>query len=295
MNPIQWYPGHMIKARRMIVEDLKLIDVVIELVDARAPNATRNPDFDDLFAQKVRVIILNKSDLADPAKTRQWSDYYSTKGYKVLEFVSTNNEKKAKAFELIEKAAQEKVKKLKEKGISKTVRAMVVGIPNVGKSTFINRISGRQSTAVANRPGVTKGKQWVKISAYLELMDTPGMLWPKFSNKNVAQRLAYIGSIRDAIMDTQQLSMQLLVVLNKLCPHELQTRYKQIMPDMSAQELLDAVCRSRGFIISGGKLDYERASITVLDEFRAGKIAKVTLETPSQVESETCVEGIDDE
>lgn len=276
---IQWYPGHMAKARRMLVENLKLIDVVVELVDARAPRATRNPDFDDLFSAKQRVILLNKSDLASPAETKAWVEHYRAEGISAIEFVATNSAKRKAAVELIENAASEKVKRMREKGVVKVIRAMVVGIPNVGKSTFINRIAGASRAQVGDKPGVTKGKQWVKISPYLELMDTPGLLWPKLEDEGLAQHLAFIGSIKDDIMDVERLVGALLAELAVLCPAELAARYKQIEPGMSGEELLLAVSRSRGFLLSGGEADTERAARIVLDEYRAGKIARVTLDS----------------
>ncbi len=276
---IQWYPGHMAKARRMLVENLKLIDVVVELVDARAPRATRNPDFDDLFSAKQRVILLNKSDLASPAETKAWVEHYRAEGISAIEFVATNSAKRKAAVELIENAASEKVKRMREKGVVKVIRAMVVGIPNVGKSTFINRIAGASRAQVGDKPGVTKGKQWVKISPYLELMDTPGLLWPKLEDEGLARHLAFIGSIKDDIMDVERLAGALLAELAVLCPAELAARYKQIEPGMSGEELLLAVSRSRGFLLSGGEADTERAARIVLDEYRAGKIARVTLDS----------------
>ena len=276
---IQWYPGHMAKARRMLVENLKLIDVVVELVDARAPRATRNPDFDDLFSAKQRVILLNKSDLASPAETKAWVEHYRAEGISAIEFVATNSTKRKAAVELIENAASEKVKRMREKGVVKVIRAMVVGIPNVGKSTFINRIAGASRAQVGDKPGVTKGKQWVKISPYLELMDTPGLLWPKLEDEGLARHLAFIGSIKDDIRDVERLAGALLAERVVLCPAELAARYKQIKPGMSGEELLLAVSRSRGFLLSGGEADTERASRIVLDEYRAGKIARVTLDS----------------
>ncbi|MBQ3109021.1 MAG: ribosome biogenesis GTPase YlqF [Clostridia bacterium] len=288
---IQWYPGHMAKARRMLVENLKLIDVVIELVDARAPMATRNPDFDDLFAGKDRIVIMNKSDLAEPAACKEWIAYYKEQGAQAIEFVSTNAAKRKQAISMIEAAAAEKVRKMKEKGVLKTVRAMVVGIPNVGKSTFINRMAGSQRAQVGDKPGVTRGKQWVKISPYLELMDTPGLLWPKLENERLAKHLAYIGSVKDDIMDVERLAANLLSELNILCPEALAARYKKVQPGMEPHELLMAVCRSRGFLLSGGEGDTERAARIVLDEYRAGKIDRVTLERPGDnfdpIEEET--------
>ena len=275
---IQWYPGHMAKARRMLVEHLKLIDVVVEIVDARAPAATRNPDFDDLFKEKQRVIVLNKSDLAFPGETKRWIQAYAKMGIFAEEFVATNTKKRGLAIELIQRAAQEKVAQKKERGVSKTVRAMVVGIPNVGKSTFINSVAGTGRTQVGDRPGVTKAKQWVKITPYLELMDTPGLLWPKLENQDQAKHLAFIGSINDDIMDLEQLAGELLIQLMDLCPDALRARYKKLGENLNSEELLLGVCTSRGFVLSGGRPDTERAARIVLDEFRGGKIARVTLE-----------------
>lgn len=279
---IQWYPGHMAKARRMLEENLKLIDVVVELVDARAPLATRNPDFDSLFAQKSRVILLNKSDLAANEQNKAWVEYYKAQGISATPFISTSSAKRKAAITLIEAAAADKVAKMKEKGVIKTVRAMVVGIPNVGKSTFINRIAGETKAKVGDKPGVTKGKQWVKVSPYLELMDTPGLLWPKLENDALAKHLAYIGSINDDIMDIEQLAANMLGELMLLCPEQLKERYKKIEAAMQPHEQLEAVARSRGFILQGGTLDTERAARIALDEFRAGKIAKATLEIPNK-------------
>lgn len=275
---IQWYPGHMAKARRQLIENLKLIDVVVEIVDARAPRATRNPDFDDLFREKKRVVLLNKSDLASPAETKNWIAAYRAQDISAIEFVATNSAKKKAALDLIQKAAEEKIQKSLEKGIKKTVRVMVVGIPNVGKSTFINRIAGMNRALVGDKPGVTKGQQWVKITPYLELMDTPGLLWPKLEDPQLARHVAYIGSIKDDIMDTEELAALLLSDLMKVCPDELIARYKKLERDMTPEELLEGVCRSRGFMLGGGNFDTERAAKIVLDEFRGGKIARVTLD-----------------
>ena len=275
---IQWYPGHMAKARRQLVENLKLIDVVVEIVDARAPRATRNPDFDDLFKEKKRVVLLNKSDLASPAETKKWINAYGAQDISAIEFVATNSAKKKAALDLIQNAAADKIQRSLEKGIKKTVRVMVVGIPNVGKSTFINRIAGMNRAIVGDKPGVTKGQQWVKITPYLELMDTPGLLWPKLEDPQLARHVAYIGSIKDDIMDTEELAALLLADLMKICPEELTTRYKKLERDMTPEELLEGVCRSRGFMLGGGNFDTERAARIVLDEFRGGKIARVTLD-----------------
>ena len=247
---IQWYPGHMAKARRMLVENLKLIDVVVELVDARAPRATRNPDFDGLFSAKQRVILLNKSDLASPLETKAWVEHYRAEGIGAIEFVATNSAKRKAAVELIENAASEKVKRMRAKGVVKVVRAMVVGIPNVGKSTFINRVAGASRAQVGDKPGVTKGKQWVKVSPYLELMDTPGLLWPKLEDERLARHLAFIGSIKDDILDVEELAMNLLDEVRRNYPDLVAQRYKLDAETLALPpyELLEAIGRKRGLL-----------------------------------------------
>ncbi|OQB24759.1 MAG: Ribosome biogenesis GTPase A [Firmicutes bacterium ADurb.Bin182] len=283
---IQWYPGHMAKARRLLTENLKLIDVVVEIADARAPEATRNPDFDSLFANKERIVILNKSDLASSHITKQWTEHYKNQNILSIDFVSTSTSKRAAAISLIESAAREKVKRMRAKGIAKTVRAMVVGIPNVGKSTFINCIAQSSRAKSGDKPGVTKGKQWVRVSAYLELLDTPGLLWPKLEDETHALHLAYIGSIKDDIMDIEQLAGGLLSELMRICPEETTARYKLAEVGMEPAELLAAVCGSRGFLLPGREPDLDRGARVVLDEFRAGKIARVTLEKPEHEKTE---------
>ena len=287
MTAINWYPGHMAKARRELSESLRLIDVVVEIVDARAPLASRNPDFDDLFASKSRVVLLNKSDLANPAASKIWMKAYREAGIPAGEIVSTSNSGKALAVRLIEEAAHDEVERMKSKGVSKTVRALVVGIPNVGKSTFINRIAGETRAKVGDKPGVTKGKQWVKITPYLELMDSPGLLWPKLEDQKMARHLAYLGSIRDDILEIEELSLNLLGELRTICPEELYSRFKKMNENTPEQELLEAVAKSRGFILKGGIYDTERAAKVVLDEFRSGKIGRVTLELPPKPEQAT--------
>lgn len=283
---INWYPGHMAKARRMLQENIKLIDVVVEVLDARAPMATRNPDFDDLFRNKMRVVLLNKADLADPASNKRWLRYFRSQNIAASEIVSTTNNGKQQAVRLIEEAVREKVEQLKQKGIQKTVRVLVVGIPNVGKSTFINRIAGSHRAETGDRPGVTKGKQWVRVTPYLELLDSPGLLWPKLDDQTQAMHLAFIGSINDQILDIEELAWNLLRTLRALAPRELTERYTKLTADTPEEELLDMVAKSRGFILCGGVYDTERAARIVLDEYRGGKIAKVTLEQPMQEEED---------
>ena len=280
MPAINWYPGHMAKTRRMLQENLKMIDVVVEILDARAPLASRNPDFDDLFAGKARVVLLNKSDLADPNATKRWISYYARRGIEAAGVSATGGSAKKTAVALIEKAAKPRVDAMKLKGVNKTVRCMIVGIPNVGKSTLINRIAGQNRAEVGDKPGVTRGKQWVKITPYLELMDTPGMLWPKLADQELAKHLAFLGSIRDEIMDSEELALDLLALLQAATPAQLTERYSKLTIETPKEDLLNAVCRSRGFLLRGGELDAERAAYVSLDEFRAGKIARVTLELP---------------
>ena len=293
-STINWYPGHMAKAKRRLAEELKLIDVVIEIVDARAPLACRNPDFEELFRGKLRVMLLNKSDLSSPQANKLWAKYFSKQGISVMEYVSVGPNAKKNAVAFIEKAGEPVLKKYRDKGVSKTLRAMVVGIPNVGKSTFINKLAGYGKTVTGDKPGVTRGNQWVKISPYLELMDTPGLLWAKLEDKQLAKHIAYIGSIRDDVTDIEEIAGLLLLDLMKLCPNELYARYKKLAdvdteafdPEDNAvlTAVLEGVCRSRGFILSGGVCDTERAARIVLDEYRSGKIAKVALELPPKEE-----------
>lgn len=280
MPAINWYPGHMAKTRRMLQENLKFIDVVVEILDARAPLASRNPDFDDLFSGKARVVLLNKSDLADSNATKRWISHFSRRGIEAAGISATGGAAKKAAVALIEKAAKPRVDAMKQKGVNKVVRCMIVGIPNVGKSTLINRIAGMNRAEVGDKPGVTRGKQWVKITPYLELMDTPGMLWPKLEDQTLAKHLAFLGSIKDEIMDSEELALDLIALLQELSPAQLTERYGKLAPDTPKQELLNAVCLSRGFLLRGGELDTERAARVALDEFRAGKIARVTLEQP---------------
>ena len=280
MPAINWYPGHMTKTRRMLQENLKMIDVVVEILDARAPLASRNPDFDDLFAGKSRVVLLNKSDLADSNATKRWISYYNRKGIEAAGISATGGSAKKIAVALIEKAAKPRVDAMKLKGINKVVRCMIVGIPNVGKSTLINRIAGQNRAEVGDRPGVTRGKQWVKITPYLELMDTPGMLWPKLEDQELAKHLAYLGSIKDEVMDSEELALDLLAQLQAMSPSQVAERYSKLTAETPKEDLLKAVCLSRGFLLRGGELDTERAAHVSLDEFRAGKVARVTLEQP---------------
>ncbi len=269
----------MAKARRMLAESVKLVDVIIEMVDARAPASTRNPDFDDLFRTRPRVVVLNKADLADPAATRAWLAFYRRQGLDAISFSAGAGKGVKEAVSLVERAARPVVQRMKEKGVNKTVRAMIVGIPNVGKSTFINRLRGSAAAKAGNRPGVTRGKQWIVVDTYLEFLDTPGMLWPKLEDQAAAERLAFLGSIRGEIMDNERLSMRLLETLRDEAPDGAKARLKiEMEKEKSGEELLLEACRRRGWILSGARPDTERGAALILDEFRAGRMGRITLE-----------------
>lgn len=279
---IQWYPGHMAKARRQLAESLKLVDVVVELVDARAPLATRNPDFDDLFRDKPRICLLNKADLADEEQTRRWAQWYRAQGIQAIPFSASSGKGKERVVRAIEAAARPVVERYLKRGVKKTVRAMVVGIPNVGKSSLINRLKGASSAKAGDKPGVTRGRQWIVLGPYLELLDTPGLLWPKFDDPKAALHLAYLGSIREEIMDLQRLSSSLLEELCILAPQSLAARYKIEDVSASGDSLLETACQRRGWLLKGGAYDLERGAQIVLDEFRGGKLGRISLEGPPQ-------------
>ena len=277
---INWYPGHMARAKRLLTEQLSRVDVVIELCDARLPRSSRNPDLMRLAQKKESVLLLGKSDLADPGLTSQWLKEFRAQGISCLAL--DMNRQARSALALIDRAAKEAVERAAKRGIRKTVRAMVVGVPNVGKSTLINRLHGGAIAKVGDTPGVTRANQWVKITPYLELMDTPGLLWPRLDDPLAARRLAYIAAIRDEVLDTAQLSIQLLTDLIGVAPQAVQERFK--IKDLSVRgpALLDAVCQCRGFLMKGGVPDTERACKVALDEFRGGKLGRITLEAPEK-------------
>ena len=276
---IQWYPGHMAKAKRLLSQQLVRVNLAVELCDARLPLSSRNPDLDRMLAGKRRVLLLCKADLAEAQATRRWLDYFSSTGVQAMAYdASPQKTKQAKA--LIEEAARDMLERGLQRGVRKTIRAMVVGVPNVGKSTLINRLYGGAIAQVGDRPGVTRATQWVKVNPYLEVMDTPGMLWPRLEDRLAATRLAYIGTIRDAVYDQQALCVQLLRDLLSVRREATCERYKIKNPDAENYALLDEVCRGRGFLLKGGELDTDRACAVVLDEFREGKIGRITLETP---------------
>lgn len=284
---IQWYPGHMTKTRRLITENLKLVDIVIELVDARIPFSSKNPDIEELSRNKPRILVMNKSDLADPNTTSRWISWFAQKGYGVI----TVNSITGKGISDVDKTAREllkeKIEKDKERGrIFRPIRAMVVGIPNVGKSTFINKLVGKSSAKTGDRPGVTKGKQWIKIKKDFELLDTPGILWPKFEDMNVGMKLAFTGAIKQEILDTHTLSLELLKLLSNKFPNTLESRYKLTdIESKTPMELLTEIGQKRGFLISGGEVDYPRTALVVLDELRTGKLGNLTLEAPEEIEN----------
>lgn len=283
---IQWYPGHMTKTRRLIEENIKLVDIVIELLDARAPHSTKNPDIDKLAGHKPRVIILNKADLADPEVTKEWIKWYSSSNVKVIPVISTSGKGIKDVTKLAEEMLKEKIERDKARGrIYRPIRAMIVGIPNVGKSTFINSLVGKGSTKTGDKPGVTRGKQWVKIKKGFELLDMPGILWPKFEDQEVAMRLAYLGSIKDDILDVRELATNFLAHGQKYFKTKLEERYKvPIDEKMESYELFMAIAKKRGFIAAKGAIDESRTANILFDEFRAGKIGYITLETPTMVE-----------
>lgn len=278
---IQWYPGHMAKAMRTISENAKLIDVVIEVVDARAPQSCRNPSFEKAFRGKARVLILNKKDLADENATKQWENWFGARGIPAAGLNSLMSGAGREAIRLIEQAAKPAVQKYGDKGAAKTVRVMVTGIPNVGKSTFINCLSGERNAKTGAKPAVTRGIQWVGITPRLELMDTPGILPPRLDDRAAAVRLAFIGSIRDDIMDIEELAGELLHYLSQTCPEKISSRYKIDPEGKTGEELLEGVGRARGFLIAGGEIDLGRAARTALDEFRSGKLGRISLERPN--------------
>ena len=281
----QWYPGHMTKAKRMMQENIKLIDLVIELVDARVPMSSRNPDIDELGKNKARLILLNKADLADEKQTEEWIGYFRGKGYSAVKVNSRKGGGIKSIQGVIQEACKEKIERDRKRGIlNRPVRAMVVGIPNVGKSSLINRLIGKASTKTGDKPGVTRGKQWLRIKGDAELLDTPGILPPKFEDQTVAVKLAYTGAIKDEIMNTELLAYSLCDYLRDNYPNELCTRYKlDTVEGLKGYEVLEKIGKKRGFVISGGEIDMERAANMVLDELRGAKIGHITLETPSQL------------
>ena len=281
---IQWYPGHMTKTRRQMETDLKLVDAVCEIVDARIVISSRNPDIDNICGNKPRIVILNRLDLADPDATNRWVQYFRNKGMAAVA-TDCKSRKGITAFTpAVRQLLQEKIQRDAAKGMSKSLKIMVVGIPNVGKSTLINQISGRKGAKAENRPGVTRGKQWVTVDSGLLLLDTPGILWPKFEDPNVGMMLAYTGAVKDGIMDLEELSSRLMSLLWQRYPEKIKERYNiDCQPETAGWELLQAAGKKRGYLLARGEIDTERMAKVLLDEFRSGKLGRFTLEVPEDL------------
>jgi ribosome biogenesis GTPase A len=276
----QWYPGHMTKAKRMMEENIKLIDLVIELVDARIPLSSRNPDIDRLGQNKARLILLNKADLADSRCNEEWKTYFKEKGYYVVALNSRTKEGMKAINPIVQEACKEKIERDRRKGIiNRPVRAMVVGIPNVGKSTFINSFAGKACAKTGNKPGVTKGKQWIRLNKNLELLDTPGILWPKFEDQEVGLKLALIGSMNDEILNIEELSINLIDILKIHYKGVLEKRYG-IEEDDDNVRLLEEIAKSRNCYKKGEELDLQKAASILIDDFRSGRTGRITLERP---------------
>lgn len=277
-SDIQWFPGHMTKTRRMIEENLRLVDAVVEIVDSRIPESSRNPVINELVSSKPRILLLNKCDYSDDSATNRWREFYEKQGFGVLVCDCRSGNGINKFLPMLKSRLSELLQKRREKGnIGKALRIMVVGVPNVGKSSFINRMANAKKVKVEDRPGVTRGKQWVTIDKEVELLDMPGILWPKFDDKRVALNLAFTGAIKDDVTDVEALAMELGAYLSEHYPEKLKERYKL---DSLEGNILELIARKRGMMISGGEPDTERAAITLLDEYRSGKIGKITLEMP---------------
>ena len=278
---IQWYPGHMTKTRRQIEADLKLVDAVCEIVDARIPISSRNPDIDAICGNKPRIVILNRMDLADPSGTKQWAAYFRSKGIAAVACDCKSRKGINGFIPAVQTVLQEKIQRNAAKGMNKPVKIMIVGIPNVGKSTFINQISGRKGAKAENRPGVTRGKQWVTVDSGLLLLDTPGILWPKFEDPEVGMKLAYTGAVKEDILDIEELAVFLMKLLWTHYPEAVKARYNIDMPaDATGYELLEAAGRKRGFLMARAEVNTERMAKVLLDEYRSGKLGKFTLEMP---------------
>lgn len=292
---IQWYPGHMTKAKRAMKEDIKLIDLIIELVDARVPLASRNPDIDELGKGKARLILLNKSDLASEKQNEAWTAWFKKKGFFVVKVNARSGAGLKQINGVVQEACKEKIERDRRRGIlNRPVRAMVVGIPNVGKSTFINSFAGKACTKTGNKPGVTKGNQWIRLNKTLELLDTPGIFWPRFEDQRVGLLLAFIGSINDEILNKDELTMELIRFLETYYPQILPQRY---LPDEDKEvssgsrtelEWLSQIAKVRGCLLKGGEPDYGKAAAIVIDDFRSGRLGRITLEFPPEEMEESC-------
>lgn len=280
---IQWYPGHMTKTRRQIEADLKQVDAVCEIVDARIPISSRNPDIDALCGNKPRILVLNRMDLADPSATQKWAAYFKKQGIAVIATDCKTRRGIGDFVPAARTACADKLNRDAARGMNRPLRIMVVGIPNVGKSTLINQISGRKGAKAENRPGVTRGKQWVSMDNGLLLLDTPGILWPKFEDPNVGMMLAYTGAVKEGVIDLEELASHLMELLHRFYPNALQQRYQVEAPEGTpGWELIEMAGRKRGYLVSGGEVNTERMSKVLLDEFRSGKLGRFTLEIPEE-------------
>ena len=277
--PINWYPGHMAKTKRILSEQIRKIDLIIELCDARLPHSSRNPEIEQLSAGRKKILFMNKADLANPEVTSQWLQLFRKKGLPAYA-IDSKTIKSKEIIRILESSTRDIVEKALERGIRKTVKVMVLGVPNVGKSTLINRIRGKGIAQTGDRPGVTKSSQWVQINPYLELLDTPGLLWPRLDDQRAARRLCYIGSVKDEVIDPMMLAISLLEELKTAAQDTVMSRYHLESCEKSGVDLLDAVCKGRGWLLKGNQYDYDRAAGVVLDEFRGGKLGRITLERP---------------
>lgn len=278
---LNWYPGHMAKTKKQIIEDLKLIDIVVEVLDARIPLASTNPDMQEYISQKNRIIVLNKADLADEKRTKEWIDYYKKNGILAIPISATTNSGIKNVVTEIRKEYEKIKDKYVKKGrIGKAIRVMILGIPNVGKSTFINTLCKRSAAKVGNKPGVTKQKQWIKIADNIELMDTPGMLWPKLDNKEYAIHLAYIGTIGENAVDNEEIAYSLVCYLKENYAENIKARYNVDIEGKDTMQIIEEIARKRGAIISGGEINLEKISNIILNEFQSGKLGRITIEFP---------------
>ena len=279
---IQWYPGHMAKSKRLLGEKLKLINVAVIVVDARAPFSTFNPDLSDMLSGKACIMVLNKSDLADPEKTQMWTQYYRETFGSAISFCAVRDKKRV-LMDAINQAAQPIIDKYRTKGMKKTIRVLVSGIPNVGKSAIINRLISRKGAKEGNKPGVTRGLQWVKLSDKFELLDSPGLLWPKIENEDAAVKIALVGCIKQEIIDITELALRLIGILSETAPAAITDRYGVAL-GADAKETLENICKKRGFLLKQGEYDIDRGAKTLLDEYKGGRLGRITLEAPQDFE-----------
>ena len=284
MQNIQWFPGHMTKTKRQIQASLKLVDAVAEIIDARIPISSRNPDLARIIQNKPRIILMNKCDMANQTATKMWIDYFKNQGITAIAVDCKSGRGLNQCAPSVNKVMSSKIERLKEKGmVNPTIRIMIVGIPNVGKSSFINKMVKKNRAKVEDRPGVTRGNQWYTIAKNLEMLDTPGVLWPKFDDKTVGEHLAFTGAVKDQILDIELLAVRLLDFIKKLAPADFLTRFKldnTIIQSLDSYELLRVIGKKRGMLITGGQIDTERAAIMLLDEFRSAKLGRITVEMP---------------